>query len=59
MKAELYEITSKKTGNNVSCLKVTIGVYETLVFPSKAEMEYIKTQIRNKAHEEFQEDEEN
>lgn len=56
MKVELYNIKSKKTGNDIECLKVTIGVYESLLFPSKAELEYIKTQIRSNAHQEFQED---
>ena len=57
MKVELYQITSKKTGKQMDCLKVTIGVYETLVFPSAAELEYIKTQLRSRAHDEFQEEE--
>lgn len=56
MKVELYQITSKKTGKQMDCLKVTIGVYETLVFPSAAELEYIKTQLRSRAHDEFQEE---
>lgn len=56
MKVELYSVKSKKTGADIPCLKVCVGVYETLVFPTKAEMEYIKTQLRDKAHAEFQED---
>lgn len=57
-KVELYNIKSKKTGNDIPCLKVTIGVYETLIFPSKAELEYIKNLLRGQAHKDFQEDEE-
>lgn len=54
-KVELYNIKSKKTGNDIECLKISLGVYETLVFPSKAEMEYIKGIIRNNARKNFQE----
>lgn len=56
-KVELYNIKSKKTGNNIECLKITLGVYETLVFPSRAELEYIKGQIRNDARQAFQDEE--
>lgn len=55
-KVELYTIKSKKTGNDIPCLKVSIGVYEALLFPSKAELEYLKGVIRSSAHAEFQED---
>lgn len=53
-KVELYNIKSKKTGQDVPCVKVTIGVYESLLFPSKAELEYIKTYLRTSAREDFQ-----
>lgn len=56
-KVELYNIKSKKTGNDIPCLKVTIGVYEALLFPTAAELEYLKGVIRKSAHDEFQEDE--
>lgn len=56
-KVELYNIKSKKTGNDIECLKISLGVYETLVFPSKAEMEYIKGILRNDARQAFQDEE--
>lgn len=39
---EIINGTSKK-GNQYKALKVTIGEYETLVFPSKFEMKYIES----------------
>ena len=43
-KVNIYikEGTSKK-GNQYECLAVQIGDYETLIFPSKVELAYIKS----------------
>lgn len=41
VKVDVVKGTSKK-GNTYEAVKLTIGEYETLIFPSKFEMKYIK-----------------
>lgn len=48
---------TSKAGREYECIQVKIGEYETRVFPSRAEIAYIKGLLRDKAHKEFQEDE--
>lgn len=43
-----------KAGKDFTALKVSVGVYTTLVFPSPAEMEYIKAKLTEMAHNDFQ-----
>lgn len=53
-----YEIingTSKK-GKSYQALKVEIGEYRALLFPTKIEMMYIKSLLKKQAHEDFQND---
>lgn len=46
-----YEILISK--NNRKYLKVFIGDYEAFIFPSKAEIAYLESFTRDKAHEDF------
>lgn len=43
---EMYNGVGKASGKPFECLKVVIGDYTTLVFPSKFEMDYIKKYIQ-------------
>ena len=52
-----YEIRTAKTGRKY--LKITINEYESFLFPSKAEIAYLETITREKAHEDFKNDGEN
>lgn len=45
-----------KSGKNYSALQVTIGEYEARLFPTRAEMAYIKSFIRDNAHKDFKGD---
>lgn len=51
----IYKGKSKK-GSDFEALKVKIGEYETLIFPTKIEMIYIKNIIEDDAHKKFKED---
>lgn len=42
---------SKKTGKDYEAVKVVIGDYETLIFPTKFEMKYIKEYIEENGSE--------
>lgn len=42
VKAEVLSATSK-AGNPYSCLQITIGDYQTRVFPSPIELKYIQS----------------
>lgn len=48
--------TSKKTQKDYDYVEVTIGVYTGRLFPSPAEMAYIKSLEQNQAHEDFKND---
>lgn len=50
-----YEIKTAKTGRKY--LKITIEEYEAFLFPSKAEMAYLTSITREKAHVDFLDDE--
>lgn len=52
----IYKGKSKK-GSDFEALRLKIGEYETLIFPTKIEMIYIKNLIEKNAHKEFKEDE--
>lgn len=39
---EIHEGVGKESNKPYKCLKVTIGEYETLIFPTKIELRYIK-----------------
>ena len=45
-----------KSGKEFMALRVTIGEYETLVFPSRAELAYIKAYLATQAHQDFKGD---
>lgn len=49
-------VKSKKTGKDINCLKLKFGLYETLLFPTPVELDYISNNIRSKAHSSFAED---
>lgn len=55
MHYEIYRGTSKK-GKEFEALKIKIGEYQALIFPTKIEMMYIKTILRNNAHQDFKGD---
>jgi hypothetical protein len=41
----IYQGTSKKTGKSFECVKLEIGEYSTLIFPTPFELKYIKEQL--------------
>lgn len=50
MNIEIYSGTSNKTGKPYEAIKVTIGKWNTLVFPrSSFEMDYIKQYLADEA----------
>lgn len=55
MEATIYNGTTKKDKKPFEALRIKIGEYETLIFPTKIEMIYIKHILEEKAHKEFQE----
>lgn len=55
MNYEIYQGTSKK-GKAFEALKIKIGEYQTMIFPTKIEMMYIKTVLRKNAHQDFKGD---
>lgn len=55
MNYEIYQGTSKK-GNKYEAIKIKIGEYQALLFPTKIEMMYIKTILRKNAHQDFKGD---
>lgn len=55
MQYEIYQGTSKK-GKKFEALKIKVGEYQTLIFPTKIEMMYIKTILRQNAHKDFKGD---
>ena len=55
MQYEIYRGTSKK-GKEFEALKIKIGEYQALLFPTKIEMLYIKTVLKKQAHEDFKGD---
>lgn len=46
--------TSKK-GKEYKALKINIGEYETVLFPTKIELLYIEDYLKKQAHNDFQE----
>ena len=52
MNVKIIKGTSK-AGKAYEALKITIGEYETLIFPSKAELFYIKSVLSDNAHKSF------
>lgn len=52
MNCSIYNFKSKK-GKDVSALRIVIGEYETLVFPNKIELLYLKEYLENEAHKDF------
>lgn len=58
MNYEIYEGTSKK-GKKYQALRIKIGEYQTMVFPTKIEMMYIKSVLRKQAQKEFKDGGEN
>lgn len=52
MQVKIVKGTSKK-GNQYEAIRVSIGEYESLLFPTRAELAYIKGLIRDKSHQEF------
>lgn len=54
MQVSIYKGKSKK-GKDFEALKVQIGEYSSLIFPTKIEMLYIKSQLEREAHDDFQE----
>lgn len=55
MNYEIYQGTSKK-GKAYEALKIKIGEYQAMIFPTKIEMMYIKTVLRKNAHQDFKGD---
>lgn len=53
MQYSIETIKSKK-GQTYECLKIKIGEYEKLLFPTKIEMIYLKHLIEKEAHADFQ-----
>ena len=47
-----------KKGNDFQALKVKVGEYEGLLFPTKIEMLYLKNFLEKKAHSDFKGDDE-
>lgn len=47
---------TSKNGKSYSAIQVTIGEYEARLFPSRAEMAYIKSYISEKSHKDFKGD---
>lgn len=45
-----------KKGKDFEAVKVKIGEYETLLFPTKIEMLYIKSFLEKEAHKDFKGD---
>ncbi len=54
MQYQIYSFTSKKSGKPCEALKIKIGEYETLIFPTKIEMIYLKGLIKEEAHKDFE-----
>lgn len=52
MQYEIYKGTSRK-GTPYEALKIKIGEYQTIIFPTKIEMLYIKTILRKSAQDDF------
>lgn len=50
---------SNKTGKNYSYIQVIIGDYEGRLYPTKAEVAYIKLLSEKEAHQDFQKGDEN
>lgn len=55
MEYEIYKGVSKK-GKDYEALRIKIGEYNTMIFPNKIEMLYIKTYLRKNAHRDFKGD---
>ena len=58
MNYEIIRGTSKK-GNQYEALKVKIGEYQALLFPTRIEMMYIKSILRKQAQKDFKEGDSN
>lgn len=54
MNCQIIKGTSKK-GKEYTALKIIIGEYEALLFPTKIEALYIQDYLTKKAHEDFNE----
>lgn len=49
MQVEIINLTSKKTGKPFTAIRVEVGEYQGLLFPTRAEIAYIKDYLnRNK-----------
>ena len=55
MQATIINAKTKK-GKDYTALKIKIGEYETLLFPTKIELLYLKKYIEKQAHEDFKGD---
>lgn len=55
MNYEIYKGTSKK-GKEYEALRIKIGEYQALLFPTKIEMMYIKQVLKKQAHKDFKGD---
>lgn len=55
MNYEIYKGTSKK-GKEYEALRIKIGEYQGMLFPTKIEMMYIKQFLRKQAHQDFKGD---
>lgn len=55
MQATIYSGKSKK-GKDYEGLRIKIGEYETLIFPTKIELLYIKSFLKQQAHKDFKGD---
>lgn len=54
MNIKIVNGISQKSGNPYEALEVRIGEYTARLFPTKIEMLYIKQQLKDQAHDEFQ-----
>lgn len=55
MQVKIINGTSKK-GIPYEAIKVSIGEYEGILFPSRAELAYLKDLLRKNAHKDFKGD---
>ena len=55
IKAEIYK-GKTKAGKDYKAIKITVGVFTKLIFPTAAEMAYVEQYLTDKAYDEFVED---
>lgn len=51
MQVKIVTLKSKKTGKDFQAIKITVGEYEGLLFPSRAELAYIKSIVQQQKNE--------